>query len=1055
MPSNCHRPGRTILLLPFIAFLWIASAVSVPSQTITNLSQLTRLLSDHPRTNRNVHLEVTVCAASRPAVGVLIVQDSSGVELLELGNFDREIRPGEKLLIQGYYCLLRRRDLGIEISVGPVVDNDEIHIARTWGGNINLNAGMNPLRLDWFNHLREVYLETFYSVSNSTYHNIESSNLWHAVVDDSGRTNFLPGLKAELYEGYWEAVPDFNLLQPVKVGIVTNFDLEFRTHDEMVGIRYSGFFKAPRDGLYQFRTRSDEGSLLFLGAPELPISRVGKTDSPNPAPGFYGDTMDSLLERRWLRVRGWVGFISQNGKGLEFELRSDRDVILVRVADAAGLDPLHLQNAQVEVTGLGRGAITAGKHVVLEKIMVASSSEIRRVENVFGSQPARAVVSIDQVQSLPLKEARRALPVRVRGVVTDARNSAFDRRMSLQDDTRGIFVNLDAITNTSVSFTELVEVEGHTGAGDFAPIIIGDHVTVLGEGRLPEPTRPTWTELLNGSKDVQWAELQGLVTEVQSNKVALLLPEGRLEVLLDGYYESQLKAFEKNLVRIRGVLYAMWDAETREVRVGSVMMRNTSISVDAPAPGDPFDAVVKTPRTLRLFDAQANAFRRVKVRGQIVYADATQIFLEDDGAGLRLLPSTKMDFHPGDLVEAVGYPDIGRTASVMREVILRKTGVAPLPAPQKTKAAELAQNSLDALRVSIVGKLLGWHLERGAPVLEMQSGQHLYLARIAPGTSGELSLRTGSQLALEGVYVGRGRDPHSATEAESFELLLNSDADIGVLSQPSWWTLPRLLISVAVLLAFLAIAAIWITQLRRLVEQRTSQLREEIQERERIERQHALEAERSRIARDLHDDLGSSLTEISVLASTGQRPTQDEAGHAGLFHTIAGKARKLIASLDVIVWAVDPEDNSLQSLADYMTGHTEDFFSHMNISCRFKVPVSFPHVTLEGRVRHDLLMAVKEALNNIVRHAEATEVEFRMSIEENILGIEIVDNGKGFEGGGDGHGLKNLPARLLKLGGTCVVESRVGGGTAVKIHLPLPAIPGIGTSSRKVDTTFD
>jgi signal transduction histidine kinase len=112
-------------------------------------------------------------------------------------------------------------------------------------------------------------------------------------------------------------------------------------------------------------------------------------------------------------------------------------------------------------------------------------------------------------------------------------------------------------------------------------------------------------------------------------------------------------------------------------------------------------------------------------------------------------------------------------------------------------------------------------------------------------------------------------------------------------------------------------------------------------------------------------------------------------------------------------------------------------------------------VTLEGRVRHDLLMAVKEALNNIVRHAEATEVEFRMSIEENILGIEIVDNGKGFEGGGDGHGLKNLPARLLKLGGTCVVESRVGGGTAVKIHLPLPAIPGIGTSSRKVDTTFD
>lgn len=1055
MSRICNRPGRNVWLLSLVALLLLASVVSIHSQTITNLSQLTRMLSVHPRTNSNIRLEVTVCAASHPEVGVLIVQDNSGTELLELENFQHAIQPGETILIQGYYCLLRQREMGIEISTGPVVDNDEIHIARTWGGSVALKAGMNPLRLDWFNHLREVHLEALYSISNAPFQAIESSNLWHAVVDDSGHTNFLSGLKAELYEGYWESVPDFNLLQPAKAGIVTNFDLGFRTHDEMVGIRYTGFFQAPHDGQYLFRTRSDEGSLLFFGRPELPISRLGFTNPPVAAPGFYGDAMDSLLERRWLTVRGWVGFISPKGKGLEFELRSDRDVILVRVADAAGLDPLRLKNAQVEVTGMGRGAITASKHVVLEKIMVASASEIERVENVFGSQPARTVVSINQVQSLPLQEARRALPVRVRGVVTDARNSAFDRRMSIQDDTRGIFVNLDAITNTTLAFTELVEVEGHTGAGDFAPIIISDHVTVLGEGRLPEPTRPTWTELLNGSKDVQWAELQGLVTEVQSNKVALLLPEGRLEVLLDGYYESQLKAFEKNLVRIRGVLYAMWDAETREVRVGSVMMRNASISVDAPAPGDPFDAVVKTPRTLRLFDAQATAFRRVKVRGQIVYVDATQIFLEDDGAGLRLLPSAKTDLHPGDLVEAVGYPDIGRTASVMREVILRKTGAVPLPTPRKTKASELAQNSLDATRISIVGKLLGWHLERGTPVLEMQSGQHLFLARIAPGMFAEISVRSGSQLSLEGVYVGRGRDPHSTSQAESFELLLNSRADIGVLSQPTWWTLPRLLISVALLLVILAIAAIWITQLRRLVEQRTSQLRGEIQERERIEHQHALEAERSRIARDLHDDLGSSLTEISVLASTGQRPTLDEASHAGLFHTIAGKARKLIASLDVIVWAVDPEDNSLQSLADYMTGHAEDFFSHTNISCRFKVPVSFPHVTLEGRVRHDLLMAVKEALNNIVRHAEATEVEFRMSVEEDNLGIEIADNGKGFEGGRDGHGLKNLPARLLKLGGTCVVESRVGGGTTVKIRLPLPAFSRTDAPSRKADTTFD
>ncbi len=126
-------------------------------------------------------------------------------------------------------------------------------------------------------------------------------------------------------------------------------------------------------------------------------------------------------------------------------------------------------------------------------------------------------------------------------------------------------------------------------------------------------------------------------------------------------------------------------------------------------------------------------------------------------------------------------------------------------------------------------------------------------------------------------------------------------------------------------------------------------------------------------------------------------------------------------------------------MADYLSGFAGDFLSHSGLVCRFKVPLTFPSVTLGGQVRHGLLLAVKESLNNLVRHASATQVEFGMGLVKGVLEIVIRDNGKGFDvsAGADGHGLKNLPARLAKLGGSCQVQSVSGQGTTVTIRLPL------------------
>ncbi len=1048
-PLNMRARARVLLFLLLFAILAARSAPAqdatpppIPraSETVTNLLGLAQLIDGQERIVGDVDLEGTVCASTGPAIGVIILQDLTDVALIELGADQPKILPGEKIRIEGKNCLLHRRDMGVEISAVPVVDNDGHHGAQTRSGKITLKAGRHPLRLEWFNQLREFTLEVQWKSSNAVPEMIPAAALWHRIAGNSpGQTNFEPGLQADCYEGNWQSLPDFELLRSVKSGVAENFDLDFRTRDTLVGLLFRGFFDVPQDGDYTFSTSSDDGSVLFIGDSPLTITKLGTAAVPVPAMAIIDEPMASTVGQRWVSVEGRINFVSPSGNGLELKLQTERESIRVRIADATGLDAAKLMNQRVRIAGAGCGIFNLDRRIVLGELFAPNAADLKFLEAVSAAPNGTSpLVSARQVQTLPQEDAKRALPVHLRGVVTSM-GAGYDRWLSIQDDTRGIFMDISAISNGIPVCGDFCEILGHSGAGDFAPIVVVDEIHRLGKGGMPEPARPAWNELINGSMDVQWVEFQGLVTEVHTNMLSMLLPGGQLNVRVD-LYEASLAPFEKSVIRLQGVLFASFTT-AREVRVGNVSIRNASISVDIPAPADPFDAVLKTPRDLLLFDAQATAFRRVKVRGQVVHSEANQIYLMADGSGIRLLPAEAGPLHAGDLVEAVGYPDITGTALLLREAKLRRTGHEELPEAKTLAEADLTREDLDSTRVRVEGKLLGLHSEQDMPVLEMQTGAHLYLARLPRGESRQLPLELGSRLSLEGVYVGHGRNQHPGTEAESFELLLNSFGDLVVLSQPSWWTLQRLLIIVGLLLIGLMAAVVWISQLRRLVEQRTTQLQLEIRERERVERQHALEAERSRIARDLHDDLGSSLTEINVLASTGQRPQSNEASQVNLFHAIAGKARSLIAALDVIVWAVDPEDNLLQSLADYLSGYAEEFFANTNIACRFKVPVSFPKINLEGRVRHDLLMVVKEALNNVVRHAEATEVEFRMAVTNDELEIEISDNGKGFEGSAEnsGHGLKNLSARLLKLGGSCTVESSAADGTVVKIRLPLSA----------------
>jgi signal transduction histidine kinase/ligand-binding sensor domain-containing protein len=218
---------------------------------------------------------------------------------------------------------------------------------------------------------------------------------------------------------------------------------------------------------------------------------------------------------------------------------------------------------------------------------------------------------------------------------------------------------------------------------------------------------------------------------------------------------------------------------------------------------------------------------------------------------------------------------------------------------------------------------------------------------------------------------------------------------------------------------------------------------------ERLERQRAIERERTRIAKDIHDDLGTGLTRISLLSESVPAEGINSPQVAEVLNKIFLTTHEMTQTMDEIVWAVNPRDDTLDSLATYLGRFAQGFLDSAGVRCRLDVPLQLPNWRLEAETRHHLFLAFKESLNNALRHAEASEVRISLVTGINSFTIIVEDNGKGFARGhkqqttkasirpGSRHGLVNMSQRLEQIGGHCRIASAVGKGTRVEFFVTI------------------
>ena len=206
-------------------------------------------------------------------------------------------------------------------------------------------------------------------------------------------------------------------------------------------------------------------------------------------------------------------------------------------------------------------------------------------------------------------------------------------------------------------------------------------------------------------------------------------------------------------------------------------------------------------------------------------------------------------------------------------------------------------------------------------------------------------------------------------------------------------------------------------------------------------RQHeAIERERARIARDLHDQLGANLTQVALLGemaeSDKEQPAEVEAHARQISHT----ARDTTRSLDEIVWTVNPSNDTLDGLINYLCKYAQEYLALANLRYRLEVPSQLPATPISPELRHNVVLAAKEAVNNVVKHSHATAAWLRLQLHPDRFVLEIEDNGSGLPAGAENkgrNGLKNMRRRMEDVGGQFEATPGAEGGTRIRLIAPL------------------
>lgn len=607
----------------------------------------------------------------------------------------------------------------------------------------------------------------------------------------------------------------------------------------------------------------------------------------------------------------------------------------------------------------------------------------------------------------------------------------------LQDETGATFLRNSSFGKTLYPGQKL-SVDGMYYPGLFIGGIVPHKVEIMGEAGLLNPQVITRDDLLSGKYHYQLIEMEGVgrAVEVVGETAVILrvnVSGGVIEVRFDQTPEDASRMVDARL-RIQGLAAGAINDRHQLVRPYVKVADSQAITILEEAPVDPFGMKVQPLSALLDFTTSKSTLHRMMVRGVALSGVINGgLFIRGQERSLYVQTPVSMSVNPGDVVEALGFPEMGVFSAYLSDATYRVTGQEPIPLPLEVTSKDLSNGVCDSDLITLDATVLQ-SMENESALLVQSGNRNL---KVIHPTGPLPSYQTGVTARFTGICrVTATKHEGYRASPTAYELWLRSPEDMVLLSSAPWWNMKRLSLVLGAVATAALLAFAWAVMLRKQVGTQLHLLQSKTQT-------EAVLEERQRIAREFHDTLEQELAGLTIrLDAATTRVTDVKARELleqqrHLLSRLQTESRDFVWDLRDATRHATPLDKALQALLAHLQATTS---ITLELECAEDLPEIPP------LYQHHLLSITREAVNNAIKYAQATTIKVTVSQTPESLNLTISDNGRGFDVAAKdkqiGHfGLQGMKERTRKIHADLQIHSDAGQGTRVELSLALPVMP--------------